>query len=187
MIDYFSELGIDVFNSEDSFFTDLCYPFSISNSDIILKDRVSDIYHNYSLCDNGCEYDSIDIDNNTVSCICPVKQKINMEISQPVFTEMVQDTFKNSNIGVIRCYNLVFDFSNKINNYGFMVFSFLIAFHIVFYIVFCINGIKYIMAFVYKEMEKNNYISRLYHPKKKNKIKNIKINESNSFNILKSS
>ena len=183
MIDYFSELGIDVFNSEDSFFTDLCYPFSISNSDIILKDRVSDIYHNYSLCDNGCEYDSIDIDNNTVSCICPVKQKINMEVSQPVFTEMVQDTFKNSNIGVIRCYNLVFDFSNKINNYGFMVFSFLIAFHIVFYIVFCINGIKYIMAFVYKEMEKNNYIPKLYHPKKKSKIIKIKKeNESNSFN-----
>ena len=57
MISYYSELGIDIFDSEDSFFNDLCYPFSISNSDIILKDRVLNIYQNYSLCDNGCEYD----------------------------------------------------------------------------------------------------------------------------------
>ena len=34
MISYFSELGIDIFDNKDSFFNDLCYPFSISNSDI---------------------------------------------------------------------------------------------------------------------------------------------------------
>ena len=36
MISYYSELGIDIFDSNDSFFKDICYPFSISNSDIIL-------------------------------------------------------------------------------------------------------------------------------------------------------
>ena len=44
MIGYYSELGIDIFDIEDSFFNDLCYPFSIANSDVILKDRVSDIH-----------------------------------------------------------------------------------------------------------------------------------------------
>ena len=187
MIDYYSELGIDIFDSKDSFFTDLCYPFSISNSDIILKDRVSDIYQNYSLCDNGCEYNNIDTDNMTVSCICQVKEKINVEVSQPTFSKMIQDTIKNSNIGVIRCYNLVFDFSNKKNNYGFLVFLFLITFHIVFYIIYFINGIKYIVVFVFREMEKNNYLPRLYHPKRKSSIKLIKSeNESSSFNAQNS-
>ena len=44
LISYYSELGIDVFNSNDSFFNDLCYPFSISDSDVILKDRVSKLF-----------------------------------------------------------------------------------------------------------------------------------------------
>ena len=48
MILYYSELGIDIFNLNDSFFNDICYPFSNSNNDIILNDRISDIYQNYS-------------------------------------------------------------------------------------------------------------------------------------------
>jgi hypothetical protein len=30
-------MGIDIFNREDLFFNELCYPFSLSNSDNILK------------------------------------------------------------------------------------------------------------------------------------------------------
>ena len=188
MIDYFSELGIDVFNIEDSFFNDLCYSFTISNSDLILKDRVSDIYQNYSLCDNGCDYDNVNLKNMTVSCICQVKDEINMEVKEPVLSEIVQDTFRDSSFGVIWCYNLVFDFSNKINNLGFMIFSFLIAFHLICYIIYFINGIKYVKAFVLKEMEKNNYITGLFHPRKKNSIKSEKIeNNSNIFNMQNSS
>ena len=44
MVNYYSDLGIDIFNSKDSFFNDICYPFSNENSDIILKDRILDIY-----------------------------------------------------------------------------------------------------------------------------------------------
>ena len=40
MLSYYSDLGIDLFDSNDSFFKDICYPFSIDDSDIILKDRV---------------------------------------------------------------------------------------------------------------------------------------------------
>ena len=114
MISYYSELGIDIFDSKNSFFNDLCYPFSISNSDIILKDRVLDIYQNYSLCDNNCEYEKIDIENMSVICSCQIKSEINTQVSPPVFSEIVQDTFKDSNIGVIRCYKLVFNFDNKL-------------------------------------------------------------------------
>jgi uncharacterized membrane protein SpoIIM required for sporulation len=186
MMEYFSELGIDILDSKDSFFTDLCYPFSISNDDIILRDRVTDIYQNYSLCDNGCDYDKIDVQNMTVSCTCKVKKEINMQVSEPDLSEMIEDTFKYSNLGVIRCYNLVFDFSNKINNIGFLIFSLIMVFHIVCYIIYFINGINNVKSFVFREMEKNHYISRFHHPRKKKKIhitKKVNIeNESNSFN-----
>ena len=184
MIEHYSELGIDIFDREDSFFSDLCYPFSFSESDIILKDRISDVYQNYSLCDNGCDYDNIDIENMTVSCSCQIKEEISMEVPAPALSEMFEETFKDSNFGVIRCYNLVFDFSNKINNMGFLIFSLIMVFHIVCYIIYFINGINNVKSFVFREMERNHYISRFHHPKKKNKITkkaNIE-NESNSYN-----
>ena len=80
MIEYYSDLGIDIFDVEGPFFGDLCYPFSNSHSDIILKDRVLDIYQNYSLCDNGCEYENIDIENITLTCYCQVKADITLKV-----------------------------------------------------------------------------------------------------------
>ena len=42
----FKNMGIDIFNPKDDFFTDICFPYSdnSSSSDMILKDRVKDIY-----------------------------------------------------------------------------------------------------------------------------------------------
>ena len=188
MISEYSERGIDIFNSQDSFFNDICYPFSISNSDVILKDRVSDIYQNYSLCDNGCEYEQIDIQNMSVTCSCNIKTEINTEVSPPVFGEIVEDTFKDSNFGVIRCYNLVFSLDNKLHNIGFLILLLFVLAHIICFIIYFISGINSIVIFVQKEMEKNNYIIRKSNPKKKKKIrkKNIPENNSNSKNDFNS-
>ena len=49
------------------------FSYSENDSDIILKDRISDIYQNYSLCDSNCEYDSIDIKNLTITWIAKLK------------------------------------------------------------------------------------------------------------------
>jgi hypothetical protein len=175
MISYFSDLGIDIFNNKDSFFNDLCHPFSISNSDIILKDRLSDLYQNYSLCDDGCEYDIINIQNMSVTCTCQIKTEIKTEVSQLNFGTIVQSTFKDSNIGVIRCYNLVFNIKNKLHNYGFLVFLFFIIIHIICFVCYFIVGIKLITSFVFKEMQKNHYNARINNPIKKKKIKILKM------------
>ena len=49
-ISRFKDLGVDIFNINDSFFNDICHPYSDSKNDIILEDRIIDIYQNYSLC-----------------------------------------------------------------------------------------------------------------------------------------
>ena len=138
MISYYSELGIDVFDDQDSFFNDICYPFSNSNSDIILKDRIVDIYQNYSLCDNGCEYDEIDIEKMLITCSCQVKIEIDTKVSEPDFRSAFEDTFKESNFGVIKCYNLVFSLKNKKHNFGFMLFLVFVLFHIICFIYYFI-------------------------------------------------
>ena len=188
MISYYSDLGIDIFDSNDSFFKDICYPFSISNSDIILKDRVSDLFQNYSLCDNGCEYDEIDIANMSVTCSCPIKTEINTEVSEPAFTEMVQNTFKDSNFGVIRCYNLVFNMDYKLQNIGFIIFSIFVIINFICLIYYFIVGFKSITLFVFDEMKKNNYITKFSSPikKKRSKKEAILLDNSNTNNTYNS-
>ena len=72
----YKDLGIDILNINDSFFNDICHPFSDSKNDIVLKDRIKDIYQNYSLCDEGCIYDEFIYEYKTISCDCKVKTNI---------------------------------------------------------------------------------------------------------------
>ena len=161
MVSYFSEIGVDIFDREDSFFNDICYSYSISGSDIILKDRVLDIYQNFSLCDNNCEYEQIDIESMSITCSCHVKTELNLEVSKPVFGKIVEDTFKNSNFGVIKCYSLVFDFKIKQNNIGFWIFLIFVLIHISCFIYYFIYGMKSLRIFVYKEMYKFKFFINL--------------------------
>jgi len=184
MIQHYSNLGIDIFNSEDLFFNEVCYPFSISNSDVILKDRIIDIYQNFSLCENECKYELIDIERMYIRCSCQVKEEINFEPSKPVFTKVVKETFENSNFGVIRCFSIVFNLNNKINNIGFFLFLIIILAHLPLFIYYFIYGTQSIVSFVYKDMNKYNYISKYKaSPLKKKKnskiVNNAKNNSSN--------
>ena len=69
MIDL-SKKGIDIFNESEPFFNDICYPFTINNSDIVLADRRKDLYKNISFCDIGCTNNGIDYDLMIVNCSC---------------------------------------------------------------------------------------------------------------------
>ena len=76
VISYFKNKGIDVFNIRDTLFNDLCYPYPDGNfdSDMVL-DRVSDI----SICGEGYEYDSFNLEKISANCNCKIKQDINPE------------------------------------------------------------------------------------------------------------
>ena len=178
MILYYSELGIDIFNLNDSFFNDICFPFSNSNSDIILKDRVSDIYQNYSLCDNNCEYDFIDIESNIVTCNCEIKTEVNTAVSSPVFNNIFENIFKDSNIGILKCHDLIFSLKIQLNNIGFWIFLVFSICHIPLYIHYFINGITSILVYCEFNIRNRNDINILNNSftKKENDLfKNKKI------------
>ena len=175
-VNYYSNLGIDVFDIKSDFFNDLCYPYSEKGSDIILKDRVSDIYENYSMCEKNCEYNGINYSRNTIICECDVKTEINTKNDDPFqVNQMVIDTFKGSNLAVIKCYELVFNFINKFNNIGFCIFTCLIIIHIPIYIHYIINNITPIQKYIISEMSKFGYLINVYNPIKNSRNKKNKI------------
>ena len=185
---YYAELGIDIFNIEHEFFNDICYSYSEKGSDMILKDRISDIYENYSVCENNCKYEKIDLTRNTVTCKCTVKTNVDSVIEPPTLYTIIRDSFKDSNVGVIKCYNLVFSIKNKLQNIGFWLLTFLIFLHIPFFIHYMMFNINSIKKYIYIEMEKFNYIYKVFNPSKKGRNKknnyNIRIQESKE-SILK--
>jgi len=185
MISYFSNNEVDVFNIKDSFFNDICYPYSNSNSDIILKDRVLDIYQNFSLCDKDCEYEKINIETMSVECTCQIKTELNTEVEPPVFGKIIEETLKNSNFGVIQCYKLVFDFKRKKNNIGFWLYLVFVIINIICFIYYFIFGNKSIKIFVFKEMYKNGYLinlsKNLSSPIKKANNNKTKIRDNKKF------
>ena len=169
-ISKFSDLGIDIFNIKDDFFNDICYSYGESNSDLTLKDRKNEIFQNYSVCDNNCEYEQVDLETMTIECNCKIKSNITLEVETISFVDAISTTFKESNIGVIKCYKLVFNFSNKINNIGFWVMLILIILHIPCIIIYFIFNEKPIKNFVFNEMKKNQYIINNNNPTKSRKM-----------------
>ena len=112
---HFKYSNIDIFNINDSFFNDICRPYSVNNNDVVLEDRIKDIYQNYSLCDEGCVFKEIDFENKTIICNCNVKN--NLSIEEPVLNIIYFDEIKiESNFGLIKCYDLVFSFNGKSKN-----------------------------------------------------------------------
>ena len=108
----------------------------------------------------------------SVICSCKVKTEISTELTEPTFGKIIEKTFKDSNFGVVRCYNLVINLKNKLNNYGFLIYLLLIIAHLICFIYYFIKGIKPISIFVFREMEKYHYIAKIHNPKKKKSIKN---------------
>ena len=196
-INYYLEQGRDIFNSKDQFFNDICYPYSEEDSDIILKDRITDIYENYSLCENNCNYEGINTTLDTIKCECSVKVYTDTKVEEPKLNEIILDTFTKSNIGVIKCYKLVFNIKNKVNNIGFWIYTILILLHIPTFIYYIIYNITSIKKFISNELKKFNYVEHNSNPIKKNnkkskekknkneKNKKLKNNDINIYNLEK--
>ena len=49
--------GVDLFNINDEFFHDICIPYSDNetNNDMILSDKINDLFQNFSVCGDGCK------------------------------------------------------------------------------------------------------------------------------------
>ena len=183
----FQDKGVDAFNLKDDFFNDICYPYTDENSscDMVLTDRVSDIFQNVSLCGEGCEYTSFDLETNSSKCECEIKTEATTEKEQGNFQTYLMGAFFDSNFGAIKCYNLVFTFEGKLSNVGFWVFGSMLILHIPLYVFYFLKGTSKLQNFILKEMDENGYNTNQSTEKKFDKKKNNKIaNLETEDNIL---
>ena len=151
----FSELGIDVFNENDSFFNELCYPFKTNtSSDITLNDRRNDLYQNVTFCEDGCVYSGVNYDLLAVNCSCDIsvlkndkssilndeepKKGITLNDITTAFTKELLDF----NYLVVKCYNLVFDSDIIKKNVGFFTFFIMMIIEFILMIIFIKIDIK---------------------------------------------
>ena len=156
----FKNMGVDILDINDDFFTNLCYAFSDSNKDMVLEDRIKHIFQNYSLCEEGCSYNNLDITTRSISCDCKIQGNISTVTNPLAFDSGKESSILDSNIGVSKCYNLVFSMNNKSSNIGFIVFCLLIIAYIIIIIIQIKRGIKPVTNFLQTEMIKYGYLEK---------------------------
>lgn len=95
---------IDVYNSNSSFYNDICYSYSKHGNDLALNDRRNTIYPNISIeCSDSCSYNGID-NNNYIDCKCSVVAEV--EVSANIVEDFLS-TLTKSNFMIFTCYNKI--------------------------------------------------------------------------------
>ena len=168
---FYQNLGINIFNLSDKFFNDICQIFPDFDNDIILEDRIKDIFLNYSVCEEGCTYKEFDSNYYTFKCECSIKDSININITN---ITLEKSNTKTNNFEVLKCLNLVFSPDDKINNIGFWIFTFVLGGHVPILFHFINSGLKPIQEFITNEMSEFGYIKG-QSPVKGNKKLSAKI------------
>ena len=173
----FEGKGIDILNSSDPFFNDICYTYSDGTNDVILTDRINDIFQNFSLCDSGCEYEGLNSTSGVVSCTCPVdtSDEDSDDDDSANLKSIILSVFSDSTIGVVQCYNRVF--SSKNDNIGFWVFLVIVVGHIPLYVWFFLKGNSQIKEYIDGEMKKYHYLDAPRENDNDNKNDNNEIKE----------
>jgi hypothetical protein len=113
-IKYLTNQGIDVFNSSDEFYNDLCFNYESPNGkDVPMKDRISSFYPNVTLCDKGCQNKGVDLNSMKAKCECVFGNFINSELLMDNFYGQAiaeaMDIISSFNIVVVKCVMKLFD------------------------------------------------------------------------------
>ena len=158
LISYFKKKGIDILDTNDKFFNDICLPYSDSENDLTLNDRIKDIYKNYTFCEKNCKLIEINFEEYKAKCDCTTKE--NMNVTDFNFdSSNIQTKKQNNNFKIIKCYNGFTSIKDNLNNIGFWIFLGLMILNILLLILyFC--GFKKIKQYLGLEMANHGYIGK---------------------------
>ena len=205
-----SELGYNLFDSEDVFYNDICSTYTSENgTDMTLEDRKKEIYcsnGNITMCQSGCTFELYNKRIKKAKCNCDIQNKlIENDISKINFDkdrigENFLNTLKNSNFLVLKCYKLVLNLKNIFKNKGRVVMTLIFILLLSSLLIYIIKDRKQIIIYInfilrnklhYEEYEVNSENGNLNINKKtKNKVRRnsqiLKINKNeNNINIKK--
>ena len=159
--DSMKEQGYDLFDKKDKFYHDLCTPYkSINGTDVILFDRVNDIYEPNKLeCQENCEYSEYLPESKYLKCKCHVtnEKRINTKEPEKITAKSVAKSFYNvlkySNYKVLRCYNLVFRKVTIKKNVGSILSNIYFIGYLIAFGIFCYKKITYLKIEIEKQQK----------------------------------
>ena len=183
-----NKLGYDMFDINNEFYQDICTPYETENgTDIILSDRINDIYDNSYSCPSNCKYSSYLNQTGYLNCECSiVGGNITMEKVGNFVLKQFINVFHTLNYKFVICYKLVFHKNVITKNHGSWFCIVLFIIYLVFLILYIIKGTKSLMkevdVFIEKKKKRSNTIlvnNNLSYNKMDKSNKSIQINESN--------
>ena len=190
--------GVDIYNINDDFFNNFCNGIDVDNQDLTLNNRIEDVYVNVSFCDDGCEYNGINLDTNKVICTCSLNQNNTQENNNTTiknknkFIKVINDLLNNINYKIVVCYQYWLKSKYFKNNSGFYFSIIIFGILQIFLIIICFRWYKSTIIKIKENIKKtneNNENNSLIN-KKKNKNLNSKYSTStmdikrNSIKIL---
>ena len=183
---FFEDQDINIFNSSDVFYNDLCYYFESPNGkDVPIKERLKLYYPNITFCEDGCKNIGVNLTSMKAICECKLKDLLSgTKDASRLFGYDFAELFESISIDVIRCYKTLFQINYITRCYGgFFVLILIIAQTIFVVIVkkISIPRLKIIILFIFDNY--SNLIksaSALKSPPKK-KSKNFKTSQFFNF------
>ena len=158
LIANFKKSGIDILDLKDKFFNDVCLPYSDSENDLTLNDRIKDIYKNYSFCEKNCRLIDINFEEYKATCDCTIKENMNVTNFNFDFEKVLEEK-QNNNFKIIKCHNGFTSIKDNLNNLGFWIFLGLMLLNILLLILY-IYGMKSIKNYISQEMASHGYIGK---------------------------
>ncbi len=140
------EQQINIFDSNDIFYTDICFHFDSPNGkDATLQDRIKTFFPNVTLCDGGCKNKGINLTTMKAECECTFQDLLSNDLFQNDLIgdnvlvkealEEIAEIMSNLNIEVLLCYKDIFNFYYFKKNIGgfiiitiFILYSFCIVY-----------------------------------------------------------
>ena len=189
---FFENQDINIFNSSDIFYNDLCFYFESPNGkDVPLKERILIFYPNVTLCEDGCKDIGVNLTSMKAICECTLRDLLNEAKDATKLLGLDFSGLVDSlSIDVVKCYKTVFQYKYFIKCYG----GFLCLILIVLQTICVIVAYK---VSIY-DLRKNafwlvqNYTNILQSqdlvsfPPKKRKRSSTKLDNSDNSEILKS-
>ena len=172
-----AEQGIDVYNSSDPFFNDVCIPYtSEDGTDVTLDDRRKNYYQNVSFCEAGCNYTGVNLNSQEANCTCEVKTNFLDDILDNPLTGDFLEMINDANFEVLTCGKQVFNISNIATNIcGWIIFG-IGCIEIFVTILYAKNGLLSIRIYLLQYMNVN--------PPKRNTGADSVDNDDNNTNQL---
>ena len=135
---FFENQDINIFNSSNIFYNDLCYFFKSPNGkDVPFKDRIKLFYPNVTFCEESCSNIGVNLTSMKAICKCKMKNLLSgqKEVTKLIGLEDFTEFFEEISLNVITCYKTLFQLKYFVKCYGGFITLLLIAIQTIYVII----------------------------------------------------